>query len=245
MNSFKFNSKNMANYGLGVIKSSISLEQSADAVQLDRRAWAHDSKVSPAKIDLSVVIQASSRATLLSYLDSIRRFLGDQQDASLELDSYSDRYWMARFQSINGEFQSPIAWMGDISFICYDPYAYSNIEYAYTYSIDDDPDTVDENTGGNALIEPVFTLTAIGNQPDITVVLRNDNTGEEIEWNGDLADGDVLVIDSSLWLVTLNDTPSMLTVDGKFPTLVPATTNLILISGFIGNLNISYRNRYK
>jgi phage-related protein len=95
--------------------------------------------------------------------------------------------------------------------------------------------------GGTGDAEPVITLTADEDHGTATISISNGT--ETIIWTGAFDNADVLVIDCSKWLVTLNGTASMSGVSGEFPLLKPSTTSLT-ITGFSGKVEITYRSRY-
>lgn len=100
-----------------------------------------------------------------------------------------------------------------------------------------------ETVGGTAQTWPVYRLTCDDTLAGTTVRLENTATGEVIEWSGDLTPGDVVVIDSQRYLVTKNGAGDMSSVDGSFPRLLPGV-NLLSLSGFSGDLQIDYTERY-
>jgi predicted phage tail component-like protein len=243
MGSFVFNNVDMESYGLSVLKVPVPSQQSASAVQLARVSYADDSIVPPMVLSLNVAVQGATQATVLGYLDSIKRYLNYQTDKVLTLDFYTDRYWNARFQSMQGEFKSPLVWMGTIEFVCYDPYAYANSETSTDFTITTSPQTITATPGGSALIEPVFTLTASGTHTSVTIKINNSTLSQELVWTGTIPNGHELKIDSAFWIVYLQTVASMSTVTGIFPLLTPGS-NSIIVTGFTGNLNITYRNRF-
>jgi len=243
MSSFTFNGTDFADYGLVVKERDIPMGYEIDSTQLHYRAFATDSKVAPKTISLGVVVTAASVTVLKTNMDTIMRLLNTWDDEALILDTLSDRYWNARFKSLSGRFKG-VKFEGNIEFICLDPYAYDNTEVSNDYTDNEEPETITETTGGTALIEPVYLLTADGQQLAATVTVRNDTLGLEISWTGDLENGEDLKIDVPLWLVTLEDVASMSTVTGEFPLLSPGVANTIEVGGFTGNVKITYRNRY-
>jgi len=241
-NSLTFNGHDLSDYGLTVLSRETPISLSADSVQLQRTSFAGDSKVPPKQISLSVAVTAESVATLKSNLDIIQKYLNETTDKNLILDSLSDRYWLARFRSLTGTFKGSL-FRGSLDFVCHDPLAYSNTETSTDLTIDADPKTVSVTPGGSALIEPVFTLTADGNLVAVTIKVENHTLEQEIEWTGTVLDTQELAIDSANWIVYLQSVVSMATASGPFPLLTPGT-NSIIVTGFNGNLNVKYRNRY-
>lgn len=242
-NSFTYGAVDFSTYGLVVKDRDIPMSHTVDSVQLHYRQSATDSRIGPKTITLNVVVTAASVTTLKTNMDTIKRLLNTQVDTNLILDSLDDRYWVSRFDDIRGSYKG-IKWEGRLDFICLDPYAYDNTETDDDYTDNEDPETITHTAGGTALIEPVWTLTATGNQPGITILLNNTTLGMELQWAGDMLDTEILIIDSSEWTVTLEGAASMSGVSGVFPLLSPGVANTITVHDFTGNVNITYRNRY-
>jgi len=245
MASLTYRGTDLSAYGLIVTRHDIPMNHGADSVQLQDRSFAGDSKILPKTISLDIVISAADAATLTSRIDSIKRLLNTQIDEELILDALNDRYWLARFSQLSGVFLSADVFKGTLDFICFDPFAYAVAPSSDATAI---ANAVADNavifTGGNALIRPVYTILSDAIRVGTNVILHSDNTDEEIEWTGNLANGTVLVFDTALWVVKKNTVEDMATVDGQFPTLVQDTTNLILTAGFTGTLTVTWRNRY-
>jgi predicted phage tail component-like protein len=242
-NSFTYRGIDLSAYGLVVTSHDIPMTHDVDAVQLHYRSFATDSKIGSKAIQMGIAITASDTTTLKTYIDTIKRILNTQTDETLILDAYNDRYWTARFKSFEGSLKA-LMFTGTVSFICLDPYAHDNAEVSNDYTDDEEPETIIETPGGTALIEPVFVLTSSINDGTADIKVRNDTLGMEIEWTGAITIGGQIEIDSSEWVVKLNGSESMSTVTGQFPVLSPGVDNSFEISGFTGNLNITYRNRY-
>jgi len=243
-NSLTFNGTDLTAYGLIVKTRDMPVEFSTDSVLVEDISYAGNSKVPPKNISLNVAITGASITNLKSNLDSIKSVLNVQIDAQLILDTLSDRYWMARFKRLSGTYKG-IMFDGVLDFTCFDPFAYAVAPSSDATAI---VNAVADNaiifTGGNALIRPVYTILSDAIRVGTNVILHSDNTDEEIEWTGNLANGTVLVFDTALWVVKKNTVEDMATVDGQFPTLVQDTTNLILTAGFTGTLTVTWRNRY-
>jgi len=191
-------------------------------------------------------VTALTSAALITDMDAIKLALNSREDEELSLDIYSDRYWLARFNAMFGNFSSPLSWDGTVRFICHDPMAYGNsaIDTAHTLDVED-PKTVVETTGGTGMIKPVYTLTAGEAIGEGDIKIENTDTEEELIWTGAVGNGNDLVIDAEHWLVTNNAVADM-TVSGQFPRLLPGQANDIKVTGFgiLGSMKIAYRNRY-
>lgn len=243
-NSFTFNSVDMVDYGLVVSSHSKPFVQATTSSQLRDRAYAFDSLRPQAVMALEVSVEATTNANLLSYLESIKTELNLRDNSNLTLDLYTDRYWLARFESMSGGFRGPVTWGGTITFILHDQAAYDNDETeSDPYTIDEEAEECSETVGGTEKTRPVFTLTCNDTLADTTVSIYNTTTEETIEWTGSLVPNDVLEIDCEDYLIKLNTVASMTTVEGQFPHLLVGV-NLITISGFRGTMVITYRERY-
>lgn len=242
-NSLSFDGHDLSAYGLIVTGHNIPAIQSANSVQLPDKAYAADSMITAKSISLDVAITAASITTLKTYLDTIKYYLNTQTDKHLILDSLDDRYWLARFQALSGKIKNNL-FTGSLDFICNDPCAYGNTEISNDYTDNEEPETITETPGGSALTEPVFQLTSSVLDATATIRIRNETTGMELTWGpGAIGIDEVLLIDCSLWHVTLEGVASMSLIAGQFPLLSPGA-NTIKVYGFTGNVNITYRNRY-
>ena len=241
--SFSFNSVDMSTYGLRLRSHEEPFTQERENIQLRNRAYGLDSYRPPVPFTLDVAISAADIATLKSYLDSIKSTLNKRVDRQLTLDTFTDRYWMARFVSMTGSITTATAGEGEITFSADDPAAFSTTETDNDHTVDEDPEEITETAGGTERVEPVYLLTCDDTLTDTTVIIENETTGETLEWTGDLVADDELEIDVVNCTVKLNDVLDMLTVEGQFPSLLPGA-NTINVSGFSGTFNATYRARY-
>lgn len=243
-NSLSFGGTDLSTYGLLLLSRDIPVRQEAATIQLPDRAYADRSKILPTSISLAVQILGDDASELKTKVDAVKKVLGIQVDGELILDVLSDRYWLARFESLAGSYKHRV-FSGSLNFVCYDPHAYSTSETSSgPHTVDEDPETIVEEPGGTAKIEPVYTLTADDTLTGTTVGIKNNDTGYEIEWTGNLVPTDVLIIDCQRWLVLLNGVASMATVTGQFPNLLPDQENELEVKGFSGTVTITYRDRY-
>ncbi len=246
--SLTYNGTDLSTYGLIVLVYSpiFGMNMDADLIQLPDHALASKSTRTPKAITLDVIITGADRATLLSYIDSIKGALNEDEACSLVLDEKSDRYWTARMIKLEGRFVSPTSFEGQLLFSADDPAAYAVSNTSSDFNINSDPDTVEEAVGGNTYVYPVYTLTAGENLTDVTIKLENLDTDEELQWTGSLANGEVLVVNTNSWLVTKEGTANMSSVTGQFPRLKGDMTNRIKVTAFstTGTLNIAYRDKY-
>lgn len=239
-----FNGIDLNDYNLIVVNRNLPVNQRADYTQLKDRAYAGGSKLSPKMITLDVKITGDDTSDLESNIDSIRATLNSQVDGDLILDALPDRYWTARFESLEGQFNGPRLWEGQLVFMCYDPLAFAVSGEDDNYSVDDDPKTIVVAVAGTGFALPVFTLTAGEGLTDVEITVENLTTDEALTWSGSMGNGEVLEIDTDAWTVKLEGTDDM-AISGQFPRLQPGN-NSIRITGFsnTGSLNIKYRARY-
>jgi len=246
--SLTYDGIDLSAYGLIVTSPSPALVGfiGADLIQLPDLSYATGSILPPKSLNLSVIVKAASSALLKSYLDSIKRICGQRQEKQLRLDILDDRYFLARYEGLNGRMISPYAFEGELVFSADDPLAFKLTETSSDFNINADPKTITEAVGGTAYVKPVYTITAGENHVGITLKIENTDTGEELQWEGDLANGEVLTIDVGLWVVKKEGTEDMADVSGQFPRLIPGEDNHIKVTGFsnTGTLNITYRERY-
>jgi phage-related protein len=246
--SLKYNGIDLSAYGLTIMESGAALAAllSAELSQGQDRAYASNLIAPPKSLPLDVIIEAVDQATLISYLDSIKRICAQREPKQLILDIMDDRYWTARFEHLTGQYLSPCVFRGELLFSADDPLAYDVSETSSDFNVDADPKTVTETVGGTGYVKPLFTLTAGEELSDITLLVENTDTGEELQWEGSLSNGEVLTIDSARCIVEKEGVADMATVSGQFPRLLPGENNHIKITGFgsLGSLNITYRNAY-
>jgi len=245
-NSLSFNGTDLSQYGLTIAKREVPLEFSSEGAQLQYKAYATSSLIIPSIITLNISVTGASLATLKTNLDSIKQVLGNREDAKLILDSLTDRYWWARFQSLTGVI-SGLAFIGNLSFIAYDSFAYDVDETTHTYDAGDflaDPQTLVLTVGGTTRTEPLYTFTAAEALNAITLKLENLNTDMELQWEGSLANTDTLKVNVASWVVLKNDVADM-AISGAFPYLIPGSNSIkVTAFGTSSALTIVYRKRY-
>lgn len=254
MHSINFNGIDLSAYGLTVSSPGASLfGQLISHVQLQDRGYAFRPQRQPRRITVSIDVVGSSRTILDGYLDSIKRILTELVVKQLQFDALSGRYFNAILERFEGNYISATTFRGRVRFICPDPVAYSTTETTSDHDVDADPKTLyepadaDEVIGGSAFLLPVYTFEAGEGLSDITLLIKNETTIEELSIASlTLANTEVLVIDCSTWLVTKEGAAEMSNVTGKFPRLEPNLRNQFTITNFgvLGSLNITYKEAY-
>lgn len=239
--SLTYNTIDMGDFGLVINKRVQPLVHQNNSIQLVSRGYGLNSIQLAGLITLDVSIIGDGTTDLQDDLDSIKAALTYGGDRALKVDWYTDRYWMARFASMNVSLASPTTMAGQLVFDVFDPIAYDNDETVLPYTINDDPEVLAPNVGGTTTTYPVYTFTSGGANAAVTI--ENITTGEMIEWTGSLVINDILVFDTAEQSVRLNGVRSETTLDGSFPTLLPGV-NDVEISDFSGTLTITYRARY-
>jgi len=240
-----FNGIDLTPFGLEINKFSSPISQMVSFVNLEHRSFAFKGKKVTKPITIGITVFGTNLSDILDKLDSITFAINQPLECPLILNHQPDRYWMVHFSDLTGDIQGESVFSGQIKFNAGNPTAYGISEIDKNISIDEDPKNFTETTGGNALIYPTWSLTGSA-IPSATVKVENESSNEELTWTGALVEGDVLEIDTENWIVYLNSVPSMNTVSGKFPKLLPNQTNNIKITGFgtTGTVNLKYRNRF-
>jgi predicted phage tail component-like protein len=245
--AFTFSGTDMSAYGLTVTDHNPEdYSIAVNTIQTKNQAYISGEYMPPRPLRLEVVIQGSSISDLKTKLSNIVSVLATGTEEYLVLDDDTTKRFKARFVGKSKlEKWGNTNWEGTLTFTCPDPRAYSTSETSSNHTIDADPKTVTETVGGNEITLPVWTLTAGETLTDVTIILKNNTTNEEITWEGSLASTDELEIDSQYWTVKKNGTESMATVSGKFPRLTPGSNSITVTAlSTTGSLNITYRAAY-
>ena len=141
-----------------------------------------------------------------------------------------------------------------IDWYCADPAAYDltetevngDIGFPYTFPIDwlsyTNSKSGDVNNDGTADTWPTITLIA-NNACAGDITITNTDTGETLTYAGTMADTEVVVINCRYCTLTKEGAADMINTSGEFPKLQPGH-NLITFTGFTGQINISYYQRY-
>ena len=253
VSSFSYNGINLEDYGITVVSASRDpMSHKFDSVQLEDKAYSWKSRLQPLMLSVDIFVECAFLifpplffSDIHHSLRLVKEVLNQREDCQLIFSNMPETFWLARFQSLEGNLISPTHFKGTIDFLCSDPRAFWVDETVHTYAIDENPKTIQESLIGTAYVEPVYLLTAGENLPGATVTLENQTTDEELSWSGDLETNDKLEIDVALWVVRLNGIESMGNLEGIFPRMVPVI-NTLQVSGFgtTGTLQITYRNAY-
>ena len=248
--SLSFGGVALSTYGLIVMNSTlhpILPQPRLRQAKLTGKSGAYDfdAEYEPREFVCDVTIIGTTLADLQSKVDSIAAVLdvvlGERQ---LIFDIQSTRYFMAKLAAAPDFAYEGFSAKAQLRFICADPFAYSTTETDSDHAVDESPETLYETPGGNGYIDPVWTLTADADLGAVTITVTNGTTAEAFSWTGTINTGEVLVINSSTWHVTLEGVASQTAISGAFPRLKGGVTNTITVTGFTGNLNVTYRPRY-
>ena len=207
-------------------------------------AYSFEGQYEPREFMCDLLIEGLSLSDLHVKLDYIAEILNIERGVQpFAIDAQPDRYWLAQLAR-NPEYiyQGRLA-TTQAPFICTDPFAYGVDAIEHIHTIDSSPQTVYESLLGNTYCEPVWTFVPSVALSDDEVVIAVGTTADELTWEGSAGTDESLVIDSSLWHVTVEGTASM-NISGSFPRLLGGVTNAITITGFTGSLTITYRPRY-
>ena len=207
-------------------------------------AYSFEGQYEPREFMCDLLIEGLSLSDLHVKIDYIASVLNVERGVQpFAIDAQPDRYWLAQLAR-NPEFiyQGRLA-TAQAPFICTDPFAYGVDAISRDHTIDSTPQTVYESLLGNTHCEPVWTLV-----PDVAlvgdeVVIAVGTTADELTWTGSAGVDEELIVNTSLWYVTVEGSASM-NISGSFPRLLGGVTNTITITGFSGVLNVAYRPRY-
>ena len=243
MPSITFAGINLETYGLVLTTPDPSMQLMAESYQMLTKAYAPESKRTPKLLTLGISVVATSRTTLDSYLDSIKAVLNRPTSSRLVLSTLSDRYWMARFESMTGSYSGAV-FDGALSFVAHDPMAYAVTGIDVTHDVDADPKEISLTVAGSGNAEPEYILAA-GEAWDSSLTLENAALGMSFTWSGAMTTGQRLTIDCKRWYASLEGASAMSGAGGQFPVLAPGA-NLIAVTGFgsLGTLRIKYKARY-
>lgn len=199
-------------------------------------------------ISLDCFILRTTRADLESAIYSIASRLdptnetsGDRGFKKLVFDSLSDRYFLARLASASPPALEATTADLTLVFRCADPFAYATNESTATGTT-----PVVFTTGGTYPMDPIIDIVASGAYTgNVTIT---DAYGSVLTWNGTLAGGNTLRIDSTTYRVFKNGTVSMAGVQAAsvWPRLKAGVSNTISIGGLaaITSTTVTYRNRW-
>ena len=158
MHSLTYNGTAFNTYGLIVRLPTLSptLMRTYDSIQVQDRAWAGKGQAGPGVFTLEVVIVGTSAANCLSRVSTIRGLIDQEEECALAFDMYTDRYWMAKFDSFEGAFTADMVWEGTLVFTCHDRKAYANTPITGT------PQTFDYNEANPTWPEDIIAIHVDG-----------------------------------------------------------------------------------
>jgi predicted phage tail component-like protein len=79
-------------------------------------------------ITLEITVSGTSYSDVQDKLDVMKAVLNNRGTCSLIISTLPDRYWNARWESLQGQFTGPLVWQGYITFVVPEPLAYSTTE---------------------------------------------------------------------------------------------------------------------
>lgn len=133
--SMTFDSVDLADYGLTVLHRSDALARETAGIQLIDYAYGGTSSKPAVEMILDVAVQATDAATLLAYLDGIRRTLDKRGACQLSIDAVPGRYWRAQFRSMLKGVAVSNVWKGQLVFTLHDPAAFADVDTANKHRI--------------------------------------------------------------------------------------------------------------
>lgn len=135
--SLTWNGTALSTYGLIVrlATPAPTLARTYDSMQCQDRAWAGKGQGAASVFNLPVIIVGTSSSNLLSRVSTVRGLLDQEDECTLAFDMYTDRSWLAKFDSMNGDYTSPTTWEGTIIFTCHDRTAYATAASTQTETL--------------------------------------------------------------------------------------------------------------
>lgn len=247
MVSISFNNNDLSDHGLEIHTLNLPLTRERKSTQLEDREF------SVGNVTLGKTIQARCRifgdnlADLLSNIDNINKILNVEGEKKLEFGHLTDRYWMAEFESISGPFTGIGAYEVELAFFAADPYAYSISVINFGEMIKSTTHVFNVTTGGTAPTRPKYLLIPLTeniNSGIIQVTNKTTNKTLKIEHSG-IVTGSQIIIDTEKWIVKLDGSPIMTSIEGEFPILLPGTNLMEIKNGGLDTYcNVEFYNRY-
>ena len=254
MRHFFFNGKDSRNY----FSFTNSIERpflppiAVPSVQIPQRAGALALKrndIGVREIIIGVTLMGLNDGDLRTKIRSLSDFLIYEEDKELYFSDEVNRIYKARYSG-NAELEELIAMgEGSLTFICYDPFAYSNAKTTLQFGTAQE---LTVNNGGTLETYPAFRIVTTVNVPLLKV--RNMTTGKNLLYNSTLYGVNPLIVNMESNAVYHDTTKENLmknvTLDSDFWSLAKGD-NLIrietAIDGTGNNLSstrIEYTNRY-
>jgi predicted phage tail component-like protein len=199
------------------------------------------------EISVSYVLQATSEVDLMAKMRSMAGWLDSKTPEQLIFSNESDKYYLAMVTGSTEieQFAGNVG-IGTLTFICFDPYAYSITENTLTL-VNNATTTLDLTC--TAPVYPVFTMTCIANSSLLKLKknweTETDAVSPYLEVTGTFVIGDVLVFDTFTGKVTLNGALFMqgLSLESQFFTLTKGRNHMNYSIAFNGL--VKYRERWK
>src|SRR5574343_152369 len=172
--SMTWNGTALSTYGLIVrlATPAPTLSRTYESKQTQDRAWAGKGQGAPSVFNLPVVIVGTSSSNLLSRVSTVRGLLDQEDECTLAFDMYTDRYWMAKFDSMTGDYTSPTTWEGTIIFTCHDRKAYATAASTQTETLTENISAYYGGDGGAGQYDMCQLLTS-----DMTTIVRGPDYG--------------------------------------------------------------------
>jgi len=234
--------------------------------KLDVQPVAHGGGISqgvsyePLIIEVEGIVVGDDGEDLRGKVEAISDVLNVDSDRTLVLNvsGWSDKRWWARLN--RGGSPTLVGVRGArfrLEFIAADPIGESTVELSESYTPDSDsftfyiPDDAGSVVGGNYKAVPVYTLTAVGDNP-AGLAVENVSRGQEITYLPQLLNTQKLKIDSKNFTVQKSTDGGSSWVDvisncdsGAFPELTRGLRNqMLLTNGDNTTVAVDYRERY-
>lgn len=192
-------------------------------------------------------------AALVSVLDAMAQWLDPTKGLKqLVLDEVPDRYFMARLsEGVDCERLLRSAGTFTLKFICPDPHAYALEDETFVISEEGEHEIT--RSIGTTLSEPVYSIQGVISS-DTDSYISIITNGEELRITGALAEGETLIVDSSLVTAKVVDSVGDTLRNGlpllyelNFPLLETGTNTVVVAASnaTFTELNIEANSRWR
>ena len=134
MGSINFNGTDLSSYGV-VTRATYPASQNTAMLPVRDTAIAGLTSLQSRVITLEISVSGSTYDEVQNNLDSIKSVLNNRNTCPLIISTLPDRFWDARFESIQGQFIASRLWSGYLTFVIPDPLAYSITEIESEHTI--------------------------------------------------------------------------------------------------------------
>lgn len=229
----KFGGRDIAEVGVPLVIENINRGAViAPEISLWRRSGADgsifvDLSLPSREIEVSVTLAAANAAAARVAEANLARRLLSQRPMPLEFSDEAGQYFAVLSAVSIGNPVDRMA-RGTVTFTCPDPFLFGDEVHA--------PLTADISTETNWHVEPRITLTVTATATSLSLVVN----GEQWRYDGTLAVGSVVTIDTERRETRVNGKLRVAEVDGTYPVLL-ASNQVVLPAGVTAS--VIYQNR--